>query len=128
MCLLRDLSSESAMKHYITALSYKDVIVGIGLDSKEYDCPPSLFEQVYRQAKADGFKLTCHCDATQRDTLEHIRQVAESIGGAVSDQCDNSLDAARSPELVVLIKRERLGIRLYPYAYVKHYTDEDMYR
>ena len=72
--MLRDLSPGEAMNTYIAALPYRDMIAGIGLDSNEYDRPPILFEGVYLRARADGFKLTCHCDVTQKDTHEHIRQ------------------------------------------------------
>jgi adenosine deaminase len=74
MCFLRDLSPEAAMDTYIKALPFKDMIVGIGLDSNEFDRPPLLFEDIFLRARADGFKLTCHCDVTQKDTHEHIRQ------------------------------------------------------
>jgi len=72
--MLRDLSPGEAMETYIAALPYRKMIAGIGLDSNEYDRPPILFEEVYLRARADGFKLTCHCDVTQKDTHEHIRQ------------------------------------------------------
>jgi len=72
--MLRDQSPEDAMEMYIAALPYKDMIVGIGLDSNEYDRPPALFEELYLRARADGFKLTCHCDVTQKNTHVHIRQ------------------------------------------------------
>lgn len=74
MCFLRDLSPDEAMESYLEALPFRDMIVGIGLDSNEYDRPPILFERLYLRARADGFKLTCHCDVTQKDTYEHIRQ------------------------------------------------------
>jgi adenosine deaminase len=75
LCVLRDLSLEAAMATYIEALPFKDsMIVGIGLDPNEFDRPPLLFEDLYLRARTDGFKLICHCDVTQKDTYEHIRQ------------------------------------------------------
>jgi len=65
MCILRDMSPESAMENYLLALPYRDVFHAIGLDSDEYDRPPSLFEQVFRRAREDGFKITSHCDVGQ---------------------------------------------------------------
>ena len=125
--MLRDLPPESALEQYVAALPYKDMIVGIGLDSNEYDRPPSLFEELYRRARADGFKLTCHCDVTQKDTHEHIRQVAESVGGTGADRIDHGLDAAQSPDLVALIKRKDIGMTLCPWAYVRHHTETDLF-
>lgn len=125
--MLRDLSPEAAMEQYVAALPYKDMIVGIGLDSNEYDRPPSLFEELYLRARADGFKLTCHCDVTQKDTHEHIRQVTESVGGTGADRIDHGLDAAQSPDLVALIKRKAIGMTLCPWAYVRHHTESDIF-
>ncbi|KAG0650562.1 putative deaminase [Hyphodiscus hymeniophilus] len=127
MCMLRDMPPESAMEHYEAALLYKEMIVGIGLDSNEYDRPPSLFEPLYLRARGDGFKLTCHCDVTQKDTHEHIRQVAESVGGTGADRLDHGLDAAERPELVALIKNNGIGVTLCPWAYVRHHKEEDLF-
>jgi adenosine deaminase len=126
--MLRDLSPESAMEHYLAVLPYKDMIIGIGLDSNEYDRPPSLFEELYIRARADGFKLTCHCDVTQKDTHEHIRQVAESVAGTGADRIDHGLDAAQRPDLVALIKRKGIGMTLCPWAYVRHHTEADLFQ
>lgn len=125
--MLRDMPPESAMEHYEAALPYKDMIVGIGLDSNEYDRPPSLFEPLYLRARKDGFKLTCHCDVTQKDTHEHIRQVAECVGGTGADRLDHGLDAAESRELVALIKEKAMGVTLCPWAYVRHHKEEDLF-
>ncbi|CAG9945187.1 unnamed protein product [Clonostachys rosea f. rosea IK726] len=127
MCMLRDVPPESAMEHYEAALPYREMIVGIGLDSNEYDRPPSLFEPLYLRARADGFKLTCHCDVTQKDTHEHIRQVVECVGGTGADRLDHGLDAAEKPELVALIKEKGIGLTLCPWAYVRHHKEEDLF-
>ncbi|OBT92002.1 hypothetical protein VE01_09956 [Pseudogymnoascus verrucosus] len=128
MCMLRDMPPQAAIEHYEAALPYKDMIMGVGLDSNEYDRPPSLFEELYLRARADGFKLTCHCDVTQKNTHEHIRQVAESVGGTGAERCDHGLDAAESPELVSLIKHKDLGVTLCPWAYVRHHTEVDLFK
>jgi adenosine deaminase len=127
MCFLRDLSPEDAMKHYEMALPYREMIVGIGLDSNEYGRPPLLFDEVYKRAREDGFKLTCHCDVTQKDTHEHIRQVACELGGTGADRIDHGLDAAEAPELVEIIKIKRTGMTLCPWAYVRHHKEENVF-
>jgi adenosine deaminase len=115
------------MKHYEMALPYRDMIVGIGLDSNEYNRPPLLFDEVYQRARKDGFKLTCHCDVTQRDTHEHIRQVACELGGTGADRIDHGLDAAEVPELVETIKTKGIGMTLCPWAYVRHHKEENVF-
>lgn len=60
MCFLRDLTEESALQVLQEALSYKEYILGIGLDSNEYGNPPEKFTNVYKLAKENGFRRVCH--------------------------------------------------------------------
>lgn len=90
----------SALEHYSKLLPYRDVIGGIGLDSLETGRPPLLFEPVFDAARKDGFRITCHCDIGQEDTLQNIEQVLTDIGGgAGADRCDHGICAVNSPDL-----------------------------
>ena len=120
MCILRDLSEESAMEHYKASLPYKDMIVGIGLDSVEFERPPSLFDNVFSLARADGFHLTCHCDVGVQNTHEHIRQVACEVGASGAERVDHGVNAAEKPELMDMIKKNGLGMTICPWAYYTH--------
>ena len=124
MCILRDMSPESAMEAYNAALPYKDMIVGVGLDSDELDRPPSLFKEVFVRAKADGFKLTAHCDFNQKDTHSHIRQVVKLIG---AQRIDHGMNAADSDDLVEMIKAKDTGMTLCPCAYIRHTSDGEVF-
>lgn len=126
-CFLRDMPVESAEEAYEAILPYKDLIVGIGLDSDEYDRPPTLFSDIYKRAKADGFRTTAHCDVAQKDTHEHIRQVAEVVAGTGLDRIDHGLNAAEDPKLVELIKRRDLGMTICPWAYYRHEPKEEVF-
>ena len=46
MCFLRDQSAEYAMATLMESLPFKDIIIGVGLDSDERDNPPSKFAAV----------------------------------------------------------------------------------
>lgn len=100
------------MEHFELALPYREMIVGIGLDSNEFDRPPKLFLDLYARARADGFKLTAHCDVKQPATHENIRQVVEELGGTGAERIDHGLDAAERPEFVKLIKEKGYGMTL----------------
>ncbi|KAH8801469.1 hypothetical protein F5884DRAFT_684259 [Xylogone sp. PMI_703] len=127
MCFLRDMSPESAEEHYEAALSYRDMIIGIGLDSDEYLRPPSLFETVFSRARSDGFHLTCHCDVGQQDTQNHIRQVITSVGGTGAERIDHGLNAAQNPELIELIRQKGIGMTICPWAYLRHEPLEEIF-
>lgn len=51
MCFLRDLSRESARKTLEEALPYKDMFIGVGLDSDEHNNPPMKFFPVFVEAE-----------------------------------------------------------------------------
>ncbi|KAI5296498.1 hypothetical protein KEM52_001342 [Ascosphaera acerosa] len=120
MCILRDWSFESAMEHYQEVRKYKHMVAGIGLDSNEYDRPASLFEEIFCMARADGFKITAHCDVNQKDTHEHIREVASMLAKTGSERIDHGLNAAERPELVELIRSKGTGMTICPWAYLRH--------
>ncbi|KAH9220042.1 hypothetical protein DL95DRAFT_383867 [Leptodontidium sp. 2 PMI_412] len=127
LSFLRDFTPDSAMEHYELALPYREMLVGIGLDSNEYDRPPLLFKELYARARSDGFKLTAHCDVTQKNTHEHIRQVVEELGGNGAERVDHGLDAAEKGELVKGIKERGVGMTLCPWAYVRHHTETNLF-
>ncbi|KAE8389350.1 hypothetical protein BDV23DRAFT_99307 [Aspergillus alliaceus] len=118
MCFLRDMSPESAMSHYTDALPYRDMIVGIGLDSLETDRPPLLFEEVFRRARRDGFRITCHCDVGAKDSLRHIAQVLDQLGGTGADRIDHGLHAADDPSLLSRVREKDLGMTICPWGYL----------
>ena len=122
MCFLRDMSPASASAHYQEAMAYRDMILGFGLDSDETGRPPLLFADVFARARADGFRITAHCDVGQRDTHENIRQVASVLGGGGADRLDHGLNAADRADLLGLVTRRGLGLTLCPWAYLRRWT------
>ncbi|KUJ17253.1 putative adenosine deaminase [Mollisia scopiformis] len=122
MCFLRDHSPESATEHYKAAQPYRDMIVGIGLDSCEEDRRPSLFEEVFAQARGDGFKLTMHCDVDQKNTPKHIRQVVSVVAGEGTDRIDHGLNASDDRSLIDLILKRDMGMTICPWSYLRHTT------
>lgn len=115
------------MQHYELMLPYGNIVVGVGLDGNEFERPPMLFNEVFKRARKDGFKITAHCDVKQKDTLAHIRQVVEELGGTGADRVDHGLDAAEDRDLVRLIKERGLGMTLCPWAYVRHHSEHDLF-
>lgn len=122
MCFLRDQAPEAAMDCYKASLKYRDMIIGFGLDSNERDHPPSLFEEVFAQARRDGFKLTAHCDVGVKDTHRHIRQVATTMAGFGLDRIDHGLNVADNSELTALVVQRDLLMTICPWAYLRRET------
>jgi adenosine deaminase len=116
------------MQHYEHALQYRDMIVGIGLDSNEVDRPPSLFGEIFVRARKDGFRLTAHCDVGKSYPLEHIQQVACSIAGTGADRIDHGLNAAGHADLMALIKEKELGMTICPWSYIRHQPLDEVFQ
>ncbi|MGD8684671.1 MAG: adenosine deaminase [Chloroflexota bacterium] len=111
MCFLRDLSAESAAETLEQARPYRDWIVGVGLDSDEQGNPPIKFRDVFAVARAEGYRLTMHCDVDQEDSVAHIWQCLDEIG---VERVDHGVNALEDEALVDEIKRRGLGLTVCP--------------
>jgi len=127
MCFLRDEAPESAMEHYLAALPYRDMIIAIGLDSSEDQRPPLLFADLFARARADGFRLTAHCDVGKTYPVEHIWQVATKAGGTGAERIDHGLNAVEDPELVDLIRQKGIGMTICPWSYIRHQPFDELF-
>jgi len=111
LCVLRDWSAEFAMATLLESLSYRDWIVGFGLDSDEKDNPPVKFKAVFERARREGYFLTMHCDVDQADSVEHIRQCLDVIG---VDRIDHGVNSLESEAICAEIARRKLTLTVCP--------------
>ncbi|WP_423126307.1 adenosine deaminase [Gaoshiqia sp. Z1-71] len=77
MCFLRHLDETSAFQTLEQALDYKDLIVGVGLDSSEKGNPPSKFERVFAKARDEGFLTVAH--AGEEGPVEYVREAVDLL-------------------------------------------------
>lgn len=126
MCFLRDMSPESALEHYLAPLPYRDMIIGVGSDSLETDRPPLLFGEVFSRAREDGFRITCHCDVGDKDTLRNIDQVFHHLGGTGADRVDHGLDAVDEPMLLEALNEKDMGMTICPWGYLCYSGQENV--
>ena len=111
MCFLRDMSAESAMATLEQSLPYKDWIIGVGLDSDEKGNPPIKFKAVFDRARAEGYRLTMHCDVDQEDSTRHIWQTLDDIG---VDRIDHGVNSLEDEALCDEIARRGLALTVCP--------------
>lgn len=111
MCFLRDMSAESAMATLERALPYRDWIAGVGLDSDEKGNPPVKFKEVFARARAEGFRLTMHCDPDQENSVQHIRQTLDDIG---VDRIDHGVNSLEDEAVCDEIVRRGLALTVCP--------------
>jgi adenosine deaminase len=111
LCILRDHSAESGMQTLLEALPYRDLIVGIGLDSDERGNPPEKFQAVFARAREEGLHLTMHCDVDQVGSIDNIRTALEVIG---VDRLDHGTNIVEDVALVALVIERGIGLTSCP--------------
>lgn len=111
MCFLRDHSAESAMRTLTESLPFRELIVGVGLDSDERDNPPSKFAEVYASAREHGYRLTMHCDVDQHDAVAHIWQAVRDIG---VERVDHGVNCLEDDALVEHLRAAKIGLTVCP--------------
>ena len=109
MCFLRHLSQEEALKTFEESLSYKDKIIGIGLDSSEIGHPPSKFKEVFKKAKDEGFKLVAH--AGEEADYSYIYEALDLLD---IQRVDHGVQAIQSKELMQRLKKEQIPLTVCP--------------
>ncbi len=107
MCFLRHLSEQSAMETLESALSHKDKIIAVGLDSSEKGNPPGKFFRVFRRAQEEGFFVVAH--AGEEGPAEYVWEAidlleAERIDHGVASITDSALmDELRDREIPLTV-------------------------
>ncbi|MGO2227213.1 adenosine deaminase [Psychrobacter celer] len=109
MCFLRHLSQDAAFETLEAAMAFKDDIVGVGLDSSELGNPPSKFTEVFRQAKAAGFKVVAH--AGEEADFSYIYEALDVLR---SDRIDHGVQAVHSAALMQRLKAEQMPLTVCP--------------
>ena len=109
MCFLRHLSEEQAFETLADAMTYKDQIYGVGLDSSELGHPPEKFERVFKAAAEAGFVLVAH--AGEEGPAAYVHGALDSLGVARIDHGNRAMD---DPELLQRLAREEIALTMCP--------------
>ena len=83
----------------------------MGLDSDERDNPPVKFARVFERARAEGYRLTMHCDVDQADAVGHIWQCLDDIG---VERIDHGVNCLEDGALVARLGRDGIGLTVCP--------------
>src|SRR3546814_17482277 len=113
MSFLRHLSEEEAMQTLEAALplreAYRDLWVGIGLDSAERGNPPEKFARVYARCKALGFRLTAH--AGEEGPASYVRDALDILK---VERIDHGVRSEEDPALMQRLLAGRIPLTVCP--------------
>ena len=114
MCFLRHFDEESAFKTLDQALTYKNKIIGVGLDSSEDGNPPSKFERVFKQAIKEGFLTVAH--AGEEGPPEYIWEALDLLK---VKRIDHGIRCLNDKKLVQKLRDEQIPLTVCPLSNVK---------
>ncbi|PPC79454.1 adenosine deaminase [Pokkaliibacter plantistimulans] len=114
LSFLRHLSEEAAFATLEQALPYRDLFVGIGLDSSEKGNPPEKFSRVFARVRELGFKVVAH--AGEEGPAEYIWTALNDLQVA---RIDHGVRCVDDPALVEHLRQTRVPLTVCPLSNTK---------
>lgn len=109
MCFLRHLDQSDAFSTLAQAQPFRHRIVGVGLDSSERNNPPQKFEQVFAEARNQGYLCVAH--AGEEGPPEYIYGALDSLH---VNRIDHGNSCLQDPALVQRLVQERMPLTVCP--------------
>ena len=114
MCFLRHLPAAAAMETLEAALPYRDLFIGVGLDSSEVGFPPELFADVFARAGAEGLHRVAH--AGEEGPPEYVWSALDNLE---VERVDHGVRSLADPDLVARLVADQVPLTVCPMSNVK---------
>jgi len=114
LCFLRHLSERDAMDILEQALKFKELLLGVGLDSSERGNPPRKFARVFALAKKQGLKTVAH--AGEEGPPSYIRDALRSLKAL---RIDHGVRCMEDLALVRKLAAQQIPLTVCPLSNVR---------
>jgi adenosine deaminase len=114
MCFLRHLPEEEAFKTLAQSLPYRDLFIGVGLDSSERGHPPEKFARVFAKCKELGLHLVAH--AGEEGPPQYIVDALDILH---VERIDHGVRCVEDPALVQRLVKQGTALTVCPLSNVK---------
>lgn len=114
LCFLRHLSEEEAFETLEQALPFRDLIIGVGLDSGEVGNPPEKFARVFARCRELGLHLVAH--AGEEGPPEYIWTALDLLK---VERIDHGVQSAKDPSLMQRLAKDRIALTVCPLSNLK---------
>jgi adenine deaminase len=114
MCFLKHLSEEDAIATFQQSLEFKDLIVGVGLDSTELGNPPAKFQKVIQLCHDAGYRVVSH--SGEEGPPEYVRDTLDLLK---VERIDHGIRSVEDKELLQRIAKEQIPLTLCPLSNCK---------
>ena len=112
-CFLRDRDPVEAEDLVPRLAPYRDLVIGVGLDSAEVGHPPELFERVYAMAADEGLHRVAH--AGEEGGPDYVWEALDLLK---AERVDHGNRALEDPALVRRLRDERIPLTVCPLSNV----------
>src|SRR3954447_13674651 len=112
-CFLRDRNPEEAERLLPQLLPYRDLVIGVGLDSAEVGRPPELFERVFRRAADEGLHRVAH--AGEEGPPAYVWSALDRLD---VERIDHGIRSLEDPSLVARLRDQQIPLTVCPLSNV----------
>ena len=113
VCFLRDRDPAEAEALVPQLLPYRDLVIGVGLDSAEVGRPPELFQRAYALAADAGLHRVAH--AGEEGPPAYVWSALDVLG---VERVDHGIRSLEDPELVARLRAEQVPLTVCPLSNV----------
>ncbi|MFM2067445.1 MAG: hypothetical protein RLZZ584_2354 [Pseudomonadota bacterium] len=114
LCFLRHLSEADAFATLEQALPWRELFIGVGLDSSEVGHPPSKFERVFARCRELGLHVVAH--AGEEGPPDYIEQALDLLK---VERIDHGVRCVEDAMLVQRLAVSRMPLTVCPLSNVK---------
>ncbi len=114
MCFLRHLNEDDCFKILDKALTHKDKIYGVGLDSSEKGNPPKKFERLFKKALENEFITVAH--AGEEGPPEYIWEALKLLNVR---RIDHGVQCLKDEKLVEMLSKSQIPLTVCPLSNIK---------
>ena len=114
MCFLRHLDEDDAFRTLEQAMTYRDRIAGVGLDSSEVGHPPRKFQRVFARARAAGLMAVAH--AGEEGPPDYVEEALDLLR---VERIDHGNRALERPALIERLAAEQVPLTVCPLSNLK---------
>lgn len=114
LCFLRDRPVDEALATLRSAAPRAHELLAVGLDSAEAGYPPSLFTEVFAEARSLGLRAVAH--AGEEGPLAYVTEALDLLG---AERIDHGYRALEDPALVERLREDRVPLTVCPFSNVR---------
>ncbi len=114
MCFLRHLDENSGFKVLNHAITHKDKIFGVGLDSSETGNPPNKFKKLFKKAVENNFVTVAH--AGEEGPPEYMWEALNLLN---VKRIDHGVQCLKDDKLVEELSKTQIPLTVCPLSNIK---------